>query len=429
MTNVDLTRLPTGEMGWARFVEWATASDDRVERYFLELKSDVDLNVKKDRHKVAKWVLGAANRDPARAAKRFGGCALMLLGVSKGATTGIPGFEAKDLAREVQKFTGADGPEWDFERIPVDESRDVVVIVVEPPTGRIWPCLADGEGLVNGDVYLRGDGETHKATGAELQAMLARTAVKTRIPEVRVELMGPVNVIRADSGLLSEWIGRQADEYLARISAPASSPFGGILSTVGSLERRTKEEFEGQVARWRERASADPFAGIAGMAASLGAGIRLRVTNSKVFLRDVRVDIAFDGEIRALEWLDRDDASTEVFPDRPRKWGTDSYDLASLSIAANVARIARDMDGVPRIVNERPAKLSMSMAVLRPDEDYQSEDDEVVLAIIGDGALPEHVTARWRLTAGDIDDVLEGEVEVPGVFFDWVEPLRDLLVD
>src|SRR5690606_17663034 len=119
VTDIDLSRLPTGARGWSALVAWAAGSDDRQERYFLELKSDVDLTTKHGRHKVAKFILGAANRDPAKAAKRFGGHAVMLLGVSVGATNGIPPFEAQDLEREVRKFTGASGPGWDFERVVV----------------------------------------------------------------------------------------------------------------------------------------------------------------------------------------------------------------------------------------------------------------------------------------------------------------------
>jgi hypothetical protein len=70
-----------GEMGWAALVAYAAASDDRIERYFLEVKSDVDLNTKAGRAKVAKFILGAANRDPGQVARRFGGHAVMLLGV------------------------------------------------------------------------------------------------------------------------------------------------------------------------------------------------------------------------------------------------------------------------------------------------------------------------------------------------------------
>jgi hypothetical protein len=55
VTEVDLSKLPTGELGWSGLVTYVLATDDRAERYFLEVKSAVDLNSKKDQAKVAKY--------------------------------------------------------------------------------------------------------------------------------------------------------------------------------------------------------------------------------------------------------------------------------------------------------------------------------------------------------------------------------------
>jgi len=90
-----------GEMSWAALVAYAAASDDRIERYFLEVKSDVDLNTKAGRAKVAKFILGAANRDPGQVARRFGGHAVMLLGVGSGTTRGLRGPGPRTGRRQV----------------------------------------------------------------------------------------------------------------------------------------------------------------------------------------------------------------------------------------------------------------------------------------------------------------------------------------
>lgn len=112
MTTVDLSRLPTGELGWLALISYLLETDDRAERYFLEAKSEVNLSSKKDQAKVAKFILGAANRDKDLALRRFGGHALMVLGVGHGEVIGVPVFEAKDLADTVQRLIGADGPRW-----------------------------------------------------------------------------------------------------------------------------------------------------------------------------------------------------------------------------------------------------------------------------------------------------------------------------
>ena len=433
VTDIDLSGLPNGTRGWAALLAWAAASDDRLERYFLELKSDIDLTTKHGRHKVAKFILGGANRDPAKAAKRFGGHAVLLLGVGGGIATGIPPFEAQDLEREVRKFTGADGPGWDYEQIPIDTNHDVIAIIVDPPTGRIWPCLADGEGMTNGDIYLRGDGKTEKATGAEVQVMLARggTTAST-LPHITVEALGEALAIRLDRDRLVRWVEVTVQDYLDDVNAPASSSaFPLVLASTGFMERRSKEEFRREVRKWHESALADPASGVAQIVARLAVGFRLRVANSvKTSLRDVRIDIEFDDAVQALEWEDPDDdGPVALFPDRPIDWGRDSF--ASL-IGAGIARpflpVGRD-HGILRITQIFPARLSLSLDLLRAEETFVSDEDEVVLVIYVDAEMDQPITGRWRLTAGDVHDVLDGTLSIPVDYRDWIDAIAHLADD
>lgn len=434
MTDIDLSRLPTGARGWAVLVAWAAASDDRLERYFLELKSDVDLTTKHGRHKVAKFILGAANRDQAKAAKRFGGHAVLLLGVGRGTATGIGPFEAQDLEREVRKFTGADGPGWDYEHIPVDDSHDIIAVVVDPPTGRIWPCLADGEGMTNGDIYLRGDGKTEKASGAEIQAMLARAGTTaSALPDIAVEIVGEALAVRVDRDRLTRWVEDTAQDYLDDVDAPAPSsgfPFAAI-ATPTVMERRSKDEFRREVQRWRETALADPTAGVDLIAARLAVGIRLRVANPvKTPLRDVRIDIELDGPVHALDWEDPgEDEPLALFPSQPVVWGRDSF--ASLISAGIGDRFlaARSDHGVLRITQTSPAQMSLSLDLLRAEETFLSDEDEVSLVAYVDAETDQPITGRWRLTAGDVHDVLDGTLTIPVDYRDWTEAIAHLAGD
>ncbi|QKJ18940.1 hypothetical protein [Microbacterium hominis] len=433
MTEIDLSRLPTGARGWSALVEWAAASDDRQERYFLELKSDADLNGKRDRHKVAKFVLGAANRDPVKAAKRFGGHAVMLLGVSAGVISGIAAFEAKDLEREVRKLTGADGPGWDFERVRVDDEHDVIAIIADPPTARIWPCLADGEGVFNGDIYLRGDGNTEKAKGIEVQAMLARLMASgeaPKLPEITVAIEGSAMGVQFDPKRVVSWVEDANDDYLRGIGSDRGDGPFGILATQGLMERRSETDFRRQIERWTTAAIADPASGLHDLAARIAVGIRVRVTNPEMrSLRDVRVDIEFDEPVRALDWEDPDrDDRAELFPDRPPEWGRDTlaYMLRDTHIAPFVPR---DTDGLLQISQTSPAKLSLSLNLLRSKEARMTEEDDIVLVLFTEDESPEQLTARWQLTAGDVHDLLEGSLVVPVAHYDWRGPLANLLGD
>ena len=411
-------------MGWRSLVDWASESDDRIERFFLELKSDVDLTTKHGKHKVAKFILGSAHRDPVRAAKRFAGHAIMLLGVSRDSIVGIAPFEAKDLAREVAKFTGADGPIWDFELIPIDQAHDVVAIVVDPPSGQIWPCLADGQELVDGDVYIRGDGETSKAKGAELRAIVLRSGGASALPSVEVEVVGSATAVRLDDAALLVWIEDRAEDL--RYQGRPKQETGGIqiLSAI-SFDRRSRPEFLKQVDDWHSAATADPRDGIRDLVAAMAPPVRLRIHNeTKQFLRDVRVDIEFDGEVEALEWLDREEAVP--FPQAPKDFGTGS--MADLIVGQHwQARIPSDGDREVIIREHSPARVSVSMRVLRPEEEFVTDENEFVIACFVPTPDPIQVTGRWRLTAGDINDVSTGEFTVTTELRDWVDPIATLL--
>jgi hypothetical protein len=429
---MDLSRLPTGARGWAALVAWAAASDDRLERYFLELKSEIDLTTKHGRHKVAKFILGAANRDIAKAEKRFGGHAVLLLGVGGGAALGIPPFEAQDLEREVRKFTGADGPGWDYEQISVDAAHDVIAVIVDPPTGRIWPCLADGEGMTNGDIYLRGEGRTEKASGAEIQAMLARSGANaSALPDVAVEVLGEVLAIRLDNDRIIAWVEDTAQAYFDDLEEPAQSSAFAFEPRSNMMERRSKDEFKRQVKRWREKAVADPVVGVSEIAARSAAGLRLQVVNPvKTPLRDVRIDIEFDEGVRAVEWEDPEgDDRIGLFPDRPLDWGRDSI-MSHLGndIARNLYP-AGSNHGSLRITQSSPARLVLSLDLLRAEETFVSDDGEVVLVSYVNEETGQPITGRWRLTSGDVHDVLDGTLSVPVDYRDWTDAIGYLAGD
>lgn len=431
--EIDLARLPKGELGWSALVAYAVATDDRIERYFLEVKSDVDLNTRGGRAKVAKFILGSANRDPAAVKGRFDGHAIMLLGVGGGEARGIPPFEAQDLARDVAKWVGVDGPRWDFERLPSAEgSGDVIAIVVDPPTGEIWTCLADGDGLADGDIYVRGDGNTRKATGPEVRAMLARRVAPQPI-DVHVELSGEVIVLGVDTSRLTDWIRTRAEELRQQVRAQASrtrSAFPSLPTvTTFSRDTRSKEEFRAEVDAWEERACARPTAGVAELAGRVLPGITLRVKNqTKTFLRDVRLEFELDSNVTVVDWLDGEDLDeVDLFPDEPVDWGAKT--LIPNFFPPPSATQWQQRHGVIYVDRETPPQLSLTMEALRPEQEFTTNGDDVVLVLFTDEtpSTTDPVSGRWRMTVGDVNEVFEGEFALPTSYRDMRGPIADLL--
>jgi hypothetical protein len=346
MLVMDLTKLPTGSNGWRDLVDWIATHDDRIERHYLEVKSDVDPNTKSGRAKIANFILGAAHRDPAVAERYFAGHALMILGISPSHGTpsersvGIPGFEAHELRRAISKRTGEPGPHWDYVLVDVPgTSNSVAIFIVDPPNGQIWPSLGDDAENHDGAVYIRRDGETSKASGAELTQLLRRHVEHSQPGRPSVELA----VRLVGSALHLDPLSQQLDNFLERHTSALhwaydSRPKGHVagFSTPNPFTRdRTPEEYKKQIDQWASDIREQWPRMVSGLAAIVGGGASIEISNAtKTFLTGVHVDITLTGapdlrmSNRPCTYDERSDAIDVLFgdvPERPELWGPQPY--------------------------------------------------------------------------------------------------------
>jgi hypothetical protein len=192
-------------------------------------------------------------------------------------------------------------------------------------------------------------------------------------------------------------------------------------------DHRSREEFLDQVATWEKVSLESPTHGVITLAAHVHDGIRVRLHNlTRTFLRNVRLDILFEGDVLAADWehLDKNDP-IDLFPTRPRDWGSETFAVGLALRDAGVTH-AQEIHGVVQIKRESPAMLTMRMDALRTEEEHVSDDDEVVLVVFTDSP-PETVTARWRVTAQDMNDVFEGTLEIPVIALDWRDAVTKAL--
>ena len=298
--DVDLAHLPRGQKGLRELVAKVSRVHDTSERNFFEVKSDVDLTTKVGRAKLAKFVLGAANRDPAMAARRFDGHALLILGVESGDFQGIPPFEAHEVQGDVAKFTGVLGPEWDFDQLVAADGRSVFVAYVMPPdpAKQPWVCQADftDEKMTSGGIYLRADGETRPARAAEVEAMLARRAAAT-VPQADIEVavQGKAHRYNYDQHVVDDYIARVRDDLLAALPKPKSpmdamNPVSPALELMVGLaeskalgwgmtkpEDRTEQQYRAQIDAWATAVREQLPAVVEEAVASALPGVTLRI--------------------------------------------------------------------------------------------------------------------------------------------------------
>lgn len=429
MSEVETSKLPVGRRARAAFVKQLETGDDRVERHYLELKTSFDLNNKADRRKVVKFILGAAHRDPVKASRHFDGYAVMVLGLPFEGVRGLRKFEVMDLEQDMATFAGADPPHWDIDYVPAGDGRDFVLIIVDPPTGRVWPVLKTSDTLVSGDVYMRADGATRPATGPELVALIARTqaSAQGRTLDLGVEPVGLATALRIDSDRLRELIRWHVERL--EDQADDAKPHAAFAASM-TLERRSMTDFREQVDDWAANALESPSSGVHELAAQMTRPLALRVTNNTTAsLKEVRLELTFDVPLVALYWQKKS-SRVRLFPDRPMDWGKDSF-LTSVGASEIRPLITPEMfDSSIRIATEEPAVLVMEMRRLHAEQSVTTPDDDVVLVFFAEqeDPAPEKVTASWSLAAGDIDEVLRGTFDLEVEVSDWRGPLDSVIV-
>ena len=443
---IDVSRAPRGVLAAQELIAAVKYQGDMAERHYLELKSTLDLSAKKDKEKIAKFILGAANRMPDVALTAFEGYGVMIIGVSKGSITGIPPVEMMEISKVIQQYVGAAGPRWDVIWIPVEDSTNqVLVVIVDPPkTGQgPFPCRASGESLTDGRIYIRAEGETREAKAEEVDLLIQRgNAVASVEVDFAVEVIGEVACVTVDTATtIDEYVGTVRQRLLSALPRkPSEQPATSYALTVGAAEltgyqstlhrisamvdvmtepeKRTEDDYRASILHWEERfreAWNDALPEIAG--SQLRSAI-VRVTNrTTTFFHDVKVKLHLAGDIFAYDY--KDPKYTKRFselklPSPPRKWGP-TQRSSLLPGYANMASLhtpsARKY--IPLSVsykNGGSVALELDVGELRPRGIYESENEELIL-VVKDEALT-GIEATWELTARDHNDVYTGEFTV-----------------
>ncbi|QBE49839.1 hypothetical protein [Leucobacter triazinivorans] len=447
MSELDLSRAPRGVLAAQALVLAVADQGDLAERHYLELKSTLDLSTKRDKEKVAKFILGAANRMPDVAAAAFEGCGVMVIGVAKDAITGIHPVEMMEISKVIQQYVGAAGPRWDIVWVPVEGSdNQVLVVVVDPPAPGQgpFPCRANGESLTDGRIYIRADGETREAKSEEVDLLIQRGLTGAPLEvDFAVEVIGEVaSVMFNKAATIDEYLARQRQRLVAALPLKEPAPqqgttasikgingisgylaaFEGLSSVGGDLlaepEDRTEDEYLASIDRWEENFRQAWEAALPKIAASQLVPTVIRVTNrTTTFFHDVEMKLHLEGEVFAFdysepEWVD--DFSDLELPAPPRAWGPwrRTLDILNYAHLANYVPSSASQYNPPSVSyrNGGSVELDLDVRELRPRGTYESEEDEFVL-IVADHSLTS-IHGTWELTARDHNDIYSGEIDI-----------------
>lgn len=449
MTEVDTSRAPKGEFAARRLIDAVVASDDRVERHFLEVKSTLDLTTKRDQAKLAKFILGAANRMPDQASKAFEGYGVMVVGASQGSAAGIPPVEALEIQKAVLPFIGSDGPPYDLVRVPVAGSdTEVLVLLVDPPEWGHGPFICQKSGdsqLRDGAVFVRADGETREARADELNQLILRGHVVTAQVDFGVRVLGVVRPIEIDDArTVDEFLSLERTRLLAALEdskrppgsnealddpitraigpsiAAVSRHAQSALRSVTEAESRSEDDYLASVVEWEQRVRAAWPAAVLRLVGALAQPVEIEVTNrEKTFFHDVELKVHIEGDVTGAEcWEPGDDLCRQDvdIPDPPRAWGPKTSRLFDLgpSRGSHQHMLLPPITAstFPRTswTNSGSVDWAFSVGQLRPKEVDTSDDGQLVL-YTRDPSMTS-VQGAWEITARDHHDVFSGSLDV-----------------
>lgn len=148
------------------------------ESHWLEWKGDVQLGERRWQARIARFILGAANRERAVAATMHDGRAFMLLGVEPGRAVGTHMVDSAAVEAGLARFLGLVGPNYTLDYVTVGNVIVAGITVQQAPAGT-RPYLARGTysgdklEIQEGRIYTRRGAATTEASSAELDEMLA----------------------------------------------------------------------------------------------------------------------------------------------------------------------------------------------------------------------------------------------------------------
>jgi hypothetical protein len=439
----DFSQVPRGILAARSFLNAIAKQGDLAERHYLELKSQLDLSTKKDKEKIAKFILGAANRMPEIAVDAFEGYAIMVVGISEGVVTGITPVEVMEIAKVVQPFVGAGGPHWDVMWVPIESSSNqILFVIVSPPVAGQGPfvCRTNGTSLTNGRIYIRAEGETREANAEEVDQLLKRGSEASKLEiDFAVELIGDISFFALDSRRTIEaYLEMQRGQLLAALPSKEVGPsrfdlginsFTSLASSLNSAsllanstlipESRTEETYLASIRKWEERFRVAWEEAVPKIAASQLMPIIVKIRNcTKTFFHDVEIKLHLEGDVHAHEFVDNNLSnlfSQLELPHPPRPWGPQTRDFG----IPNYANISYVQPSFPSTFNSPSVSfknggsvdLHLNVGELRPLGNYESEQEEFVLYTSTRSLKSVHGT--WELTARDHNDVFMGEFDVP----------------
>jgi hypothetical protein len=438
------------------------APESTQETQAVEWKSEVNLREKVWRARLAKGILGFANRDPAIVTQWFEGCAYLVIGACPGKLVGTTVLDAAKVEDALAPYIGRGpaGPEWSSSYVDVD-GKSVLILTVEPPRmgSGIWTfkkeVTTDGEPPIReGAIFVRHQASTEQASSADINMLTRRAAAAgMRLGGLTLVLAPNSAAVPIDirEETLASWLDTEREELRLPPEPPRESELSklsvvGVGKVVDPAKRKllTREEILAAAAadigsglgakymlpdprsRAKYQAELDSYLTKAGKALPgvlIRSALRREMGRIDLSVRNDTLDNFHAVEVElfiappgVLAFFDSGQVSGFRLPTRPVAWGEDRWNpmggigairLPSYPRSPFVPNIS-----IPRgrIDNSNSSRITLHPVDVRPKR--SAELDEFYLLVRPEYA-EKTVMAAWTATATDASGSMDGVLEIP----------------
>jgi len=415
-----MRQAPTGERFFNSLLDYCKKEKDIAENNSLEVKgSGVNPTSKVGGAKIAKFILGASNRNPEEIGDVFAGHAIMIIGLDYEVEIGTPVVEVMEINKYVEPFIGSDGPLWDvaWKRLDLNPELGILFIVVDPPKFGTPPyyCRKNGEDLKDGAIYVRAKGETRLANSGDMAMLYNRASVHS-VPELTIDVTITgvlVEDINFYNRLLKKYLDLKCEELLNKI--PKKSSIRLYTPSVYG-ESRTVDAYKNDIDNWKSGITRNIDKYTLPFIASLIPSVAIKIKNlSEAYFENIAIDFDFPLSERILivdqigeNEFDFDDIELAL-PRAPRAWGVPyASEVIRNFHSINIGRtnepiLSQYKDSIYRFTNDE----------IRPKDDELYGDLELVLLSFSVDELPNSV--KWRATVKNHDALYEGKASLQWV--------------
>lgn len=393
------------------------------ESMWLEIKGPLDLNRGGDVAKLAKFILGARNRDPVHAARHIGGYTAMAIGVGGGEAIGAKLVEEGVLADKLRKVIG-DDHDWEMHRISRGDTR-IAVLLVDPPDGHLHGAHAEtGEGkdlVRSGAIYVRARDHTRPPNAGEMGALMKRHDAASNPlpqPEVSVLIEGSVQAFEGIDVSRPRFLELLPDAEPEIAPQDEVGGLGFALAFETSLEAHGS--YRARHKKWCKAIYSDYDELLVAAVREQGRRVTVSVTNeSDVALEEVEILIDVPEAWTTVWVAGGADRRDDLAPRPSRGQGTrysslQDFGLPSVALTPDEESALSIDQGV----------MTIALSELRPQR--QVLVGQFVIGARGD---TDASAAPFSATARGVNAVLRGSVDLPAAPLDLeFDPLR-MIVD